>query len=72
MCELDHGGRYVLDLVVVVEPLEDEDEEDEDLVVDPEVIVDAEEELAVEEVDAVDVSTTDELGCPPDKVKNML
>jgi hypothetical protein len=66
-------GGYILDLVVVVEPLEDEDddEEDEDEV---DLVVDAEEELAVEEL-AVVVDAADEineLGAPPVNVNGKL
>jgi hypothetical protein len=71
-CIPDQGGGYVLDLVVVVEPLEDEeDAEDEDLVVDAEEEPVVLEELPVE-VDAVVEIMTDELACPPDNVKGML
>jgi hypothetical protein len=73
-CILDQRGGYVLDLVVVVEPLDDEEAEEdveEDLVVDAEEEPVVVEELPVE-VDAVDEITIDELGCPPDNVNCML
>jgi hypothetical protein len=74
LCELDHGGRYVLDLVVVVEPLEDEDEEDEDEDEEDEVVEAEEEPVLVEEL-AVVVDAPDEineLGAPPDNVNGKL
>jgi hypothetical protein len=58
-------------LVVVVEPLEDEDEDEED---EEDLVVDPEEELAVEELAVVDDAADEinELGAPPVNVNGKL